>query len=113
MMLSFATETVDVLRPATVKEWGQEVVDWADLTEHTVEGCAIYGLSGIETVDGADVASGLLQVFMPVGADVKPTDRIRVRGHQWDIVGAPILQKSPLGTVSHVAVTIRYWEGKK
>ena len=113
MILSFATETVEVLRPAVVHQWGQDVVDWADLTAHTVEGCAIYGLSGIETVDGVDVTSGLLQVFMPPEADVKPTDRIRTRGHVWEMVGAPILQKSPLGTVSHLAITLRYWEGKK
>lgn len=113
MIVSFANETVEVLRPAQVVEWGQTVVDWEDLTSHTVDGCTGYALAGMETVQGVDVTSGTFQLFMPPDADIEATDRVRFRGKLWEVQGEPSLQKSPLGSVNHIDVIIRYWDGKK
>lgn len=111
--LSFATETVSILRPTLKEEWGQEVLDWSETAEHEVEGCVTYGLSGMETVQGIDVVAGTRVVFMPADADIQATDLVRWNEQDWMIMGEPVHQTSPIGTVDHVAVTLKHWEGKK
>lgn len=113
MMVSFATQTPVVLRPASKVEWGQSVVDWEDVEEIPVAGCTDYALSGVETVQGVDVVAGTRQMFMPAGTDVRGTDRVRHLGHVWEIIGEPSPQFSPTGELSHVEVLLKRWAGKK
>lgn len=113
MNLSFADETVTILRPSVIKEWGQEVVDWENLVPHEVHNCVGYGLSGMETIQGQDVAAGTYVLFMPTNTDVRGTDLIGFQGKVWMIMGDPAKQTSPTGAVDHIVITIKYWDGKK
>lgn len=113
LMVSFATETPIILRPGITEEWGQEVVDWDNPTEIPIPGCTDYALSGVETLQGTEVAMGSRQMFMPAGTDVRATDRIRHLGYVWEIVGEPAPQISPTGALSHVEVLLKRWKGKK
>lgn len=113
MLVSWANETVEVLRPQEVVEWGQTVVDWENLVPHEVYGCAYYYLDPAETVQGVDVVAGTLALIMPFDADILGTDRVRFQGKIWEVIGQPSRQPSPLATLSHTAVTLKHWEGKK
>ena len=113
MLVSFATVEPVILRPDLTQEWGQQVVDWENITEIPVEGCVDYALSGVETVQGVDVVAGTRQMFMPPDTDVRGTDRIRHLGHVWEVIGEPSEQISPTGELSHIEVLLKRWEGKK
>lgn len=113
MLVSWATETFEILRPTEVEEWGQTVVDWGTLTPHEVHDCAWYSLDPHETVQGVDVVAGTVGVFMPIDADIRGTDRVRFQGKTWEVIGQPAEQRSPLGTLDHTFVTLKFWEGKK
>ena len=113
LMVSFATQEPVILRPTTVVEWGQEVVDWDNVEEIPVPGCTDYALSGVETINGVEVVAGARQMFMPAGTDVRGTDRIKHLGRLWEIIGEPSEQISPTGELSHIEVLLKRWEGKK
>lgn len=114
MLVSFATQTPIIQRAETIIEWGQPVPDWdGPLTETEVEGCTDYALSGVETINGADVVAGARQMFMPEGTDVRGTDRIKHLGRLWEIIGEPSPQISPTGELSHIEVLLKRWTGKK
>lgn len=56
--------------------------------EHEVEGCAVMPRSSNEEGKGWVIVDGRL-IIAPYGADVLPTDKVRVDGNLWDVDGFP------------------------
>lgn len=112
MLPSFASQRVTVLNPGSRVEWGQEIEDWG----HPVETecvCVWYALSGVETIGARDVAAGARQVFFEPGAPVTASSRLRFPdgGRDWEVIGEPGPQASPLGGASNLEVLVKRWEG--
>lgn len=65
-------------------------------TETPVVGCAVWPRTSDEREQSrAQVVTGLT-LFVPVGADVRATDRFRVRGEVYQVEGEPGFWSSPL-----------------
>lgn len=112
MLPSFAHQTVTIRTPGERPQWGGTVEDWDHATEETV-GCVWYSLSGVETIGSRDVAAGARQVFLDPHVRVTARSRLRFPdgGRDWEIIGEPGLQESPLGGVSNIEVLCKRWEG--
>ncbi|MEU3355272.1 hypothetical protein [Streptomyces sp. NPDC037389] len=98
-------ETITVLRASTP---GRDIYgnDLPSSEEHPVRGCVVAPVSpgGSEEVTGGrDTVTASLNVYLPAGADVRPTDRLRIRGQAFDVHGAPAAYRSPF-TGRHVGV---------
>jgi hypothetical protein len=109
---SFASQRVTILTPGERAQWGGVVEDWTQVEEETVT-CVWYSLSGVETVAGRDVAAGARTVLLEPGTRVSARCRLRFPdgGRDWEIVGEPGVQESPLGGASNVEVLCKRWEG--
>ncbi|MCA6090949.1 hypothetical protein LE181_02010 [Streptomyces sp. SCA3-4] len=101
-------EVVTVLRPgAPVRDVYGNDVHGPD-EEHPVPGCSIAPRSGSETVGGRDTVVEHLVIFAPPAADVRPTDRLRIRGLTYTVHGPVEVYRSPLtGTTAGVQITAR------
>lgn len=110
---SFARQQVTILTPGEKSsQWGGTIEDWDTYTEETVA-AVWYSLSGIETVGGRDVAAGGRTVFLEPGTRVSARCRLRFPegGRDWEIIGEPGIQESPLGGASHIELLVKRWEG--
>ncbi|MEU5424232.1 hypothetical protein AB0H73_01295 [Streptomyces olivoreticuli] len=108
-------ETVTVLRPGPpVRDVYGNDVDGPDV-EHSVHGCTVApGSSGAgagpggEILGGRDTVTVHLVIYAPPTADVRPTDRLCVRGLIYHVHGPVELYRSPLtGTTAGVQITAR------
>ncbi|WP_370421960.1 hypothetical protein AB8O64_27620 [Streptomyces sp. QH1-20] len=112
-------ETVTVLRPGPpVRDVYGNDVDGAAV-ELPVPGCAIAPGSagagpgtGGEILGGQDTVTVHLVIYAPATADVRPTDRLRVRGMAYTVHGPVEVFRSPLtGTTAGVQITARRVSG--
>ncbi|MFI9237819.1 hypothetical protein [Streptomyces sp. NPDC053079] len=106
-------EPVTVLRPgATGRDIYGNDLPGPD-AEQLVPGCVIApaGPPG-EVTDGRDTVTEALAVYLPVGTDVRPTDRIRIRGEVFEVHGAVTIHRSPFtGQGAGVHLTARRTTG--
>lgn len=111
MVISFATDTVTVIRPAYLTSRGDQVPDWDHATEHDSTGWRIQPLAGEEVLTGRDAVVDRRKGFGPIDADVNERDRIRFAGLLFEI-DSPIQRwRSPTGTIAHTEITLRRVEG--
>lgn len=111
-MISFATQTVVVIRPAWINERGDLVPDWAHAAEHTISRCRVQPVSGDETVSTTrDATVWRWALFAPVGADIQPRDRIRWGGDLYDVAGDVRRWTSATGALAHAEVSLTRVEG--
>ena len=93
-------ETVTVVRAGLVDDgYGNQVRDWSTATRTPYDGCAVaQGARDRITEDltgDRNVIVSDLVVFMPSGADVLATDRLEVRGRDYEVVGEPFAWVNP------------------
>lgn len=73
-----------------------------------VEGCAVYGTPGVETVGGQDTLVIELTVLAPAGTAVDPTDRVTIDGDGYEVSSQAIDWQSPFtGFEPGVQFTVR------
>lgn len=108
-------EPAAVVRASLVDDgYGNPVPDWASAVRTSYAGCAVaQGTRGGETLTGdRDTITSDLAVFMPSGADVVATDRLEIRGREYEVVGEPFDWVSPFsGTAFGTAVYCNRVEG--
>lgn len=91
-------ETVTVIRNGGRDRFG----DHQPVREFTVDGCGVNWNTSTESiyankaVTRSETVTSNVIVYMPVGADVRSTDRIRLHdGSLWRVNGRPARWKSP------------------
>jgi hypothetical protein len=101
-------ETVTVLRPgSTTDAYGDPAPNWTTATEIAHHGCAVA--PRLEDEDRRNGREGIVTgwtVYFPAGADVRGTDRVRIRGLEYRVDGQPAqwtnpYEAKPYGTVIH------------
>lgn len=111
--MNFANgEPVVIIRPAMVPDRdNNEAPDWSNTTEFTLAGCGIAPGNAMEELDGRELgieADFTLFVTPAAGTGIYgwstygepieaiwPTDRLRFRGHDHDVVGPIDVWQSP------------------
>lgn len=101
-------ETVVLLRSGepVYDAWGAPS---SPVTEITVQGVAVdpTGRSS-ENTDRQETVTVDMTIYPPADTDVRHTDRFRVRGDVFDVVGAPALLRSPYtGRTPAIEVRLR------
>lgn len=113
-MVTFANPTtITRIRPSGVDQYG----DPLPATELDVAGCGVWNRDANSTAPDEDtyqrdtVINGY-GVLAPPGSDFRPTDKVRLRGVVYELVGEPVLLESPLtGTNAGVQLMLRHVEG--
>jgi hypothetical protein len=109
--VSFATDTVTVIRAARVTERGDEYLDWDDTTEHDIERCRWQPGGGSELHGRRDGIVTEANLFAPLGADIDARDRIRFAGVVYDIDGPLKPWRSATGALAHTEIALKIAEG--
>lgn len=102
-----AGETVTIIRPGppTRDSYGNDIAGVA--TELDIGGCAVAPAATSEDVQARDQVTQGWTVWMPAGTDVRPTDRVRVRGVEFAVDGSASEWSSPFtGFVGPVQVSV-------
>ena len=93
-------DTVTIVRPGTPTQdaYGNDVPGTP--IEIAVAGCGIAprdstGSASDELTDARDTVISGLTLYAPYGTDIRATDRIRVAGELFDVVGLPGSFRSP------------------
>jgi hypothetical protein len=100
-------ETITILRPGapTQDDYGNDVPG-AD-EENDVPGCAVWPRSSDEDNRSRQQVTQGLNVVAPYGTDIRPADRVQVRGLVYTVDGEPGSWRSPLtGTEGGVQVSL-------
>lgn len=79
------TETVQVVRTASRDRYGDPT--GADQPPRPLDGCLVAPGSSVENNDHANQISSTVTLYTPVDADIRPTDRIIVRGLTYEVDG--------------------------
>jgi hypothetical protein len=110
-------ETVKVVRASLATDgYGNQVYDWPTATRTPHDGCGVaQGAKGGATEDLTGDRDAIISdriVLMPSGADVVATDRLEVRGRDYEVVGEPFDWVNPFtGTAFGVVVYCNRVEG--
>jgi len=91
-------ESVDILGPgATQDDYGNDVEDWSTLVEvATVAGVGVEPRpSGESFTEDRNAVTNGYTLYFPAGSTVLPTQRVRVRGSVWSVLGAPAVWRNP------------------
>lgn len=119
MTVSFATDTVTVIRPAWIVERGDEIPDWSSASEHQITGCRVQPMSGEEVLFSGSGGGGAARdavisrwkLFAPTGADITERDRVRHQGVVYEVDGSIQRWPSPTGTLAHTEAVLQRVEG--
>lgn len=111
MLPSFATTTVQRIRPGTATERGAAIRDWANATTADITGCHVQPDGTSSDYSDREQASLTYTLWAPSGSDIRKGDRVAVDGHTFDVVGVPFAWASPNGAVSHMTCRMTEWEG--
>ncbi|WP_073946522.1 head-tail adaptor protein [Streptomyces kebangsaanensis] len=97
--------TVTVVRPPGNDSFGDPLPGDGDETE--VRGAFMQPASTRERTDDRDTVVSDWKCFLPPTADIRATDRIRWRDHEYEVDGAPEPYDDLRGTTRHIEVQLR------
>ncbi|MFF3928280.1 hypothetical protein [Streptomyces hirsutus] len=114
--LPFGKDVV-IVRPGPPTEdvYGNDVP--GPPVEIPVRGCAVTprdgsGVGGNENTDARDTVITGLILYAPYGTDIRPTDRVRVDGQLYEVIGQPGSFRSPFtGSTGPVAAALELVTG--
>lgn len=95
------TETVTRLRATSAtNRYNDAEPDWDTPAELDIDGCAVAPRDAEEDHEGGREAVIVgYTVYAPAGTSVLPSDRLRVRGEDQEVIGEPGQWISPWGDV--------------
>lgn len=110
-------DTVTIIRPgpATQDSYGNDAP--GPPTETPIPGCGVAprdstGSAANEITDARDTVISGLTLYAPYGTDVRATDKIRVGGVLYEVVGLPGSFRSPFtGSTGPVVVALELVTG--
>lgn len=111
MLPSFATETVQRIRPAQAESRGTTYRDWANAQTVSVPGCLTQPEATSSDYEERQQAQRTWTLWAPPGADIRKGDRIATTAGTFEVIGFPQEWKSPRGTVDHLTCRMQEFEG--
>ena len=96
-MFAFGEDVVVLDPGASQDDYGNDVEDWSAPVEvATIRGVGVEPRPAGEsfTEDRNAVTSGFT-LYMPAGSSLKATQRVRVRGSVWSVLGSPAEWRNP------------------
>lgn len=110
-------DTVTIVRPgpATEDAYGNDVP--GPPTEIPIAGCGVAprdstGSAANEMTDARDTVISGLTLYAPYGTDVRATDKVRIGGIMYEVIGLPGSFRSPFsGSTGPVVVALELVTG--
>ena len=114
MLLSFYTQSITRVRPATKDVRGSSIPDWdaEKVSTKVINGCSVQPASTSLSQDGRvlGVQDGLT-CYIPADADVQAGDHIVYKGKVYAINGDPLDWPSATGRLDHLQLNLVRWRG--
>lgn len=120
MGISFANQSIVILKPIYVTERGDSLPTWSSPTRITQSGCRLQPRVRDEiyfagTNDQGGVARDAVQrayvVFAPFNTPIDEHDRVEYLGRQFDVEGMIRPWRSVTGDLAHVEFVIQEIQG--
>ena len=92
---------------STSDPYGNTVKDWTNPSTLDISGCWIGQGTGSEIVEGRQTTVTEQQWWGPFDADVTATDRLAADGVTYEIDGPVLLERDPLGALSHKTARLK------
>lgn len=110
-LISFWTQSIIRIRPATRTSRGSTVYDWDNTETAVIDGCSVQPTTTSLSQDGRvlGVQDGLT-VYAPADADVQAGDRIEFSGKVYTINGDPLVWPGA-GQLAHIQLNLQRWRG--
>lgn len=106
-----ATDVVYRLRGhASPDSWGDSGADWSNPNSLPIYGCSVQPVQGDENVLTRDSVTSRWNLFLPMDADVRSSDRIRHRGVVYEVDGSVQVWPDFFG-YGHKVALLRLVEG--
>jgi hypothetical protein len=107
------SHTVGILRPTVAQDSaGDDVVSWAGVVPISSSGWAVGVGDATENNDARDgVTATYTLVKRGLDVDVRPTDRVRLFGEDYEVDGEVLRQPGPSSLTSHTIVRLKRAEG--
>ena len=108
---SIANETVEILRgtPVTDPYSGEATgTDWSNPTPTVVAGCSVQPITGAEVTYDRDMIVTRWNLWMPSGAGLTASDRVRHTGSVYEVDGS--VMNWP-GRIPHIQAVLRKVDG--
>lgn len=96
-------ETVTRLRGGRTQFGGDPTTD----AELDIPGCLFAPTGGYEQTNRADTVITQPTLYVPLGVDVRSTDRFRIRGSVYQVDGQPADWRAPWNGFGGLAVPLR------
>ena len=110
MLPSFMNKKIRVTVPGTYEERGTVYADLDNpADEFTVFGCFNPGPSAEDIARGDHVRVAGVFYVRP-GRPIPPGSRLKYRGTEYRLIGAPEFWESPTGAVTHQKAVVEVWE---
>jgi hypothetical protein len=94
-------ETVGVIRPANVVDrYGDTTLVYGDAVTATIRHCAFDPGGTSETADGRTAVITKPTLYLPPGSDLRPSDRVVVRGRTYEAAGDAAVWTNPYSAVT-------------
>lgn len=101
-------ETVSVIRPTESTDRYGNTARTYSTADHTITGCAAEPTSTSEVNDGRTSVTDGINLYMPAGSDLLPSDRVTLRGATYEVQGEPAVWSNPLTPdVAGIVATLR------
>lgn len=103
MLLSFMTQTITRVRPATRVVNGRTVPDWtvAPQSELGIPGWTVQPGDMSEELANRSSTTARYTALGPANVDILPTDAVRFQGVLYQVDGGPQFWPSPTGALDH------------
>lgn len=94
-------EPVGVIRPTTATDrYGDETLIYGTDITFTIRRCAFDPGGSNEDLDGRTAVITRPTLYLPPVADIRPTDRLVIRGRTYDVSGAAAVWTNPYSGVT-------------
>lgn len=114
MLVSFARQTIEVIRAPLAIDHAAEVRDWSNAADPvTVSPCVVDTQAGVIDTEHRTATPYDVKVLVPPGTDVLSSDHIRIAGYSKDFViqNGVGPECSPTGGLDSILLILSYWEG--
>lgn len=120
MAISFANQTIVILKPNYTSERGDEITDWSSATRITQSRCRLQPrvrdevyFAGTNDQGGVarDAVLRAFVVYAPLDTPITEYDRIEYQGRQYDVEGMVRPWLSATGDLAHIEFVVQEVRG--
>jgi head-tail adaptor len=104
-MRHLLTQTATIIRPTPTADVYGDTTHTGSTS--TTAPCWLHVRDTDEEAGRAVAEHAEARLMLPVGTDIRATDRVTVGGDTWHVIGPPVTRSRPMLGASHIEVDLR------